>query len=42
MSVLYRGAKPDQIAEYERDYIDKFSNPFSAAVRGTCLLDVSF
>lgn len=32
VSILYRG-KPDA-ATYETEYIEKFSNPFSAAVRG--------
>lgn len=32
VSILFRG-KPDA-AKYEAEYIEKFSNPFSAAVRG--------
>jgi len=32
VSVLYRGA--DNVAEREAEYIEKFSNPFPAAVRG--------
>lgn len=32
VAILYRGAK--DVAEREQEYIDKFQNPFSAAVRG--------
>ncbi|XP_003742148.2 propionyl-CoA carboxylase beta chain, mitochondrial [Galendromus occidentalis] len=32
VSILYRGS--DNVARYEQEYIDKFTNPFSAAVRG--------
>jgi len=32
VSILFRGA--DNVAKYEEEYIDKFSNPFPAAVRG--------
>lgn len=32
VSILYRG-KPD-VQKYEAEYIEKFGNPFSAAVRG--------
>ena len=32
VSILYRG-KSD-VTQYENEYIDKFSNPFPAAVRG--------
>ena len=36
VSILYRG-KSD-VTSYEQEYIDKFSNPFPAAVRGKFLL----
>lgn len=32
VSILYRGQK--DVEKYEQEYIDKFSNPFPAAVRG--------
>lgn len=32
VSILYRGEK--DVAHIEQDYMDKFGNPFPAAVRG--------
>lgn len=32
VSILYRGEK--DVARIEQDYMDKFGNPFPAAVRG--------
>jgi len=32
VSILYRGSS--EVEKYEREYIDKFGNPFPAAVRG--------
>lgn len=32
VSILYRG-KPD-VSMYENEYIEKFGNPFPAAIRG--------
>jgi hypothetical protein len=33
VSIIFRG-KQDQQKKHEADYIDKFANPFPAAVRG--------
>jgi hypothetical protein len=35
VSILYRGHADAQ--KYEQEYIDKFSNPFPAALRGTLI-----
>lgn len=35
VSILYRGAT--DVAKIEREYMDKFGNPFPAAVRGECV-----
>ena len=32
MSIIFRGKDP---VKHEQDYIEKFANPFPAAVRGT-------
>jgi propionyl-CoA carboxylase beta chain len=32
VSILYRGSK--EVEKLEKEYIDKFSNPFPAAIRG--------
>lgn len=32
VSILYRGSK--DVAKQEQEYINKFTNPFSAAIRG--------
>lgn len=40
VSILYRGAT--DVAKIEREYMDKFGNPFPAAVRGECVKDGIF
>lgn len=40
VSILYRGQS--DVAKYEKEYIDKFGNPFPAAVRGMLISLISF
>ena len=34
VKIIFRGKKGDEAKEKEAEYIDKFANPFPAAVRG--------
>ncbi len=41
VSILFHGKSADEVAKAEEDYIDKFGNPFPAAVRGETKINLS-
>ena len=38
MKIIFRDGK--EAGEREREYIEKFANPFPAATRGQCLVEI--